>query len=56
MTHLKAVLGILVGLAVLVDLTAFGSPDVTKERVEASLTPTFTNLYLQQQRLLATRR
>ena len=52
MTYLKAVLGILVGLAVLVGLTAFGSPDVTKGRVEASLTPTFTNLYLQQQRLL----
>jgi hypothetical protein len=50
--HLKLVLGVLVGLAVALGLTAFGSPDVTKARVEASLTPTFTNLYLDQQQLL----
>ena len=52
MKHLKLVAGVLLALAVLVGLTAFGSPDVTKSRVEASLTPTFTNLYLQQQQLL----
>jgi hypothetical protein len=50
--HLKTVLGVLIALAVVIGLTAFGSPDVTKARVEASLTPTFTNLYLQQQQLL----
>lgn len=52
MKHLKRVLGVLTGLAVVLGLTAFGGPDVTRARVEASLTPTFTNVYLRQQQLL----
>lgn len=52
MKHLKLVLGTLIGLAVVVALAAAGSPDVTQARVQASLTPTFTNLYLDQQQLL----
>ena len=52
MKYRKLVGGVLIALAVIVGLTAFGSPDVTKARVEASLTPTFTNLYLKQQQLL----
>ena len=52
MKYLKPVLGVLIGLAVLFGLTAFGGPDVTRARVEASLTPTFINLYLHQQQLL----
>jgi hypothetical protein len=50
--YLKPVVGVLIALAIALGLTAFGSPDVTKARVEASLTPTFTNLYLVQQQLL----
>jgi hypothetical protein len=42
----------LAAVAVVAGLSACGSADVTKARVEASLTPTFTNLYLQQQQLL----
>lgn len=52
MKYLKPIVGILLGLAVVVGLTAFGDPDVTQSRVQASLTPTFTNLYVDQQRLL----
>jgi hypothetical protein len=50
--YLKHVVGVLIALAIALGSTAFGSPDVTKARVEASLTPTFTNLYLVQQQLL----
>jgi hypothetical protein len=52
MKYLKLIVGVLIALAVILGLTAFGNPDVTKDRVEASLTPTFTNVYLQQQQLL----
>ena len=52
MKYLKPAVGVLIALAVVLGLSAFGSPDVTKARVEASLTPTFTNLYLVQQQLL----
>ena len=52
MKHLKLVLGAVLALAVILGLMAAGSPDVTRARVEASLTPTFTNLYLDQQQLL----
>lgn len=52
MKYLKPALGVLIGLAVVLGLTAFGGPDVTKARVEASLTPTFVNQYLRQQQLL----
>jgi hypothetical protein len=50
--HLKTVVGVLVGLGIAVGLTALGSPDVTQARVQASLSPTFTNLYVDQQKLL----
>lgn len=33
-------------------LSQSGGPDVTAEKVQASLSPTFTHLYLDQQRLL----
>jgi hypothetical protein len=35
-----------------IGLASVGSPDVTKTRVEQSLTPAFTNLYVHQQQLL----
>jgi hypothetical protein len=41
---------VLIGAAVA--LTAFGSPDVTKSRLERSLAPTFANLYVQQAGIL----
>lgn len=44
-----AVLGI---LAVLAAVTAAGGQDVTRTRLESSLAPTFTNLYLQQAAVL----
>jgi hypothetical protein len=49
---LKATLSALAAVAVVGGLSACSSTDVTKARVEASLTPTFTNLYLAQQQLL----
>ena len=52
MKHLKTIIGVLVGLAIAIGLTALGSPDVTQARVQASLSPTFSNLYVDQQQLL----
>jgi hypothetical protein len=52
MSVLKSFSTAAIGVAVLGGLTAIGTSDVTKARVEASLTPTFTNLYLVQQQLL----
>jgi len=51
-TLAKPAAGIVAAAALVVGLSAAGSPDVTKARVEASLTPAFTNLYLDQQRIL----
>jgi hypothetical protein len=50
--HLKTVLGLLLGLAVVLGLTALGGPDVTQARVQDSLSPTFAALYVDQQQLL----
>jgi hypothetical protein len=50
--HLKLIVGTLLALAVVLGLTALGGPDVTQARVQGSLTPTFTNLYLDQQQAL----
>ena len=47
-TTLARVLGSFVALGVVVGLIAAGHPEVTKARLEKSLTPTFTDLYLQQ--------
>lgn len=51
-----ATLRLLVGLvalaAVVVALITVGRPDVTRPRVESSLTPAFSNLYVQQQQIL----
>jgi hypothetical protein len=41
-----------VGLAVTMCLAGCGSPDVTRTRLEASLAPTFSNLYVQQAAIL----
>jgi hypothetical protein len=48
----KPLLAVAVGAAAATALAAGGSPDVTRARVESSLTPAFSNLYLQQQQLL----
>jgi hypothetical protein len=52
MPVLRTVTTAVLGVAAIGGLSACGDADVTKARVEASLTPTFTNLYLQQQQLL----
>jgi|tagenome__1003787_1003787.scaffolds.fasta_scaffold19920490_2 hypothetical protein len=52
MSARRTVATAVLGVAAIGALSACGSADVTKARVEASLTPTFTNLYLQQQQLL----
>lgn len=44
--------GLLVAAALAVGLSAAGSPDVTRARVERSLTPAFTRLYVDQQHVL----
>jgi len=44
--------GVLAVVGLVVGLTAAGSPDVTRARVERSLTPSFTRLYVDQQRVL----
>jgi hypothetical protein len=38
--------------AAVATLTAFGSPDVTKARLEQALAPTFANLYIQRAAIL----
>lgn len=43
---------LLVGAVAATGLASAGGPDVTRTRVEDSLTPAFSNLYVQQQRLL----
>jgi len=44
--------GVLAAAGLVVGLTAAGSPDVTRGRVERSLTPAFTRLYVDQQQVL----
>jgi hypothetical protein len=41
-----------IGLALTIGLAACGSADVTRPRVEGSLSEVFTNLYIQQQDML----
>jgi hypothetical protein len=43
------------GAAVVTGLVAAGHPDVTRARLEQSLTPTYTNLYMQQAHILGHR-
>lgn len=49
---LRLVVGVVALAAVVVALTMLGRPDVTRPRVEASLSPAFSNLYVQQQQIL----
>lgn len=49
---LTRTLGLGIAVAAVVASTAFGSPDVTKTRVEQALAPTFANLYVQQAAML----
>lgn len=51
-TVLRLVVGLVALVAVVVALTLVGRPDVTKPRVESSLSPAFSNLYVQQQQIL----
>jgi hypothetical protein len=44
-----------IGVAVVAGLVAAGHPDVTRTRLERSLTPVYTNLYLQQAKILGHR-
>ena len=41
-----------VGIGAFASLTAFGSPDITKARLERSLEPTFAHLYVQRAQIL----
>jgi hypothetical protein len=41
-----------VAVGAIIALTAAGSPDVTRARVEKALAPTFANLYVQQAQIL----
>lgn len=45
-----AITAVIIGACVA--LTAFGTPDVTKIRLEKALAPTFANLYVQQAEIL----
>lgn len=53
-THkiVKPAAGLVAAAALVVGLSAAGSPNVTRARVERSLTPAFTNLYIDQQHVL----
>jgi hypothetical protein len=51
-TVIRAVIIVVAILAVALVLLLAGKPDVTKTRVEDSLTPAFSNLYVQQQQIL----
>lgn len=48
----KPAVGLVVAAVAATTLASTGSPDVTRVRVENSLTPAFSNLYVQQQQLL----
>ncbi len=48
----RPVVAALVALFIALALMLVGQPDVTKTRVETSLSPAFSNLYVQQQDLL----
>ncbi len=48
----KPAVGLVVIAFAATALASAGSPDVTRARVESSLTPAFSNLYVQQQQLL----
>jgi hypothetical protein len=45
-------LTVALALAAAATLTAFGSPDVTKTRIEKAIAPTFANLYVQRATIL----
>lgn len=40
------------GIGAFASLTAFGGPDITKDRLERSLEPTFAHLYVQRAQIL----
>lgn len=48
----RPVIGLGVAAVAVTTLANLGSPDVTRARVESSLTPAFGNLYVQQQQQL----
>jgi hypothetical protein len=50
--RLRTAVAVLAVLLVALALLLVGKPDVTKTRVENSLTPAFSNLYVQQQQIL----
>jgi hypothetical protein len=49
---LKPAVGVIIAAAAATALANVGGPDVTRARVETSLNPAFSNLYVQQQQLL----
>jgi hypothetical protein len=49
---LRATIALVAVLAVALTLIVLGKPDITKTRVEDSLNPSFSNLYVQQQQIL----
>ena len=51
-TLLRAGVALLAIVAVALVLVLVGKPDITKTRVESSLNPAFSNLYVQQQKIL----
>jgi hypothetical protein len=51
-TWTKPTIGLVVAVVAVTTLASTGSPDVTRTRVENSLTPAFSNLYVQQQQIL----
>jgi hypothetical protein len=51
-TLLRAAIALVTVLAVALALVVLGKPDITQTRVEKSLDPAFSNLYVQQQNLL----
>jgi hypothetical protein len=51
-TWARPALGLVITAVAATTLVNLGSPDVTRARVESSLTPAFSNLYVQQQQQL----
>jgi hypothetical protein len=49
---IRTVIPVVAILVVALALLLVGKPDVTKTRVEESLTPAFSNLYVQRQQIL----
>ncbi|SDS98956.1 hypothetical protein SAMN04488543_2822 [Friedmanniella luteola] len=51
-TLFRAAIALVAALAVALALVMLGKPEITKTRVENSLNPAFSNLYIQQQQIL----